>query len=90
MNNSILGKPIQKTKKKQRNIWFVRSKKTRNKLACSINFDGVKHIAGYLKTYDVTNKELVMDIPTDVGQPNLDVSKTFFLKTCHEYMVQNR
>ena len=29
-----------------------------------------------------------MDIPTDVGQPNLDVSKTFFLKICHEYTVQ--
>ena len=50
----------------------------------------MKHIAGYLKTYDVTSKELVIDIPTDVGQPNLDVSKTFFLKICHEYMVQNR
>lgn len=73
MGNSVFGKATQNNRN-QREIRFVANERTRNGLASSVNFKGIKDISDFLWIFEI-KKEVKINSSTFVRELVLDLSK---------------
>lgn len=59
-----------RNKRKQSNIRLVTNEKTRNRLASSVSYNGIKHKSGNLEMFDMSNKKVSMNMRLDFINKN--------------------
>ena len=88
MNNLVFGKIIQNNRN-QREIRLVENERTRNQLASSVNFKGIKDISDFLWILEM-KKEVKMSSSTFACELVLGLSKVLIYEFYLDYMIPKR
>ena len=75
MNNAVFGKTMENIRK-HRDIKFVTTDKTRNRLASEPNYHTTKHFSENLLAIELKKTKVKMNKPVYLGISILDISKT--------------
>ena len=85
MNNAVFGKTMENIRK-HRDIKFVTTDKTRNRLASEPNYHTTKHFSENLLAIELKKTKVKMNKPVYLGISILDISKTLMYEFQYDYI----